>query len=99
MKGVTYYLIKEFVKLMRESLQRCGKYEWDKITTFVSFSFLIFLTLVDMFTKYKINEVTFFTFVALAGGSGVASITKNSISANKEIQINKVDQNPKTENL
>ncbi len=81
----------EMLVIFRNCTQRNNVYEWDKIATFSSFSMVVILTLIDMFTHYKINEVSFGAFVLMAGGSGVASIFKAKISANKEIQTSKTD--------
>jgi hypothetical protein len=74
-------MITEVKKCFFDCTQRQGVYAWDKVATLSSFSMCVILTFIDLFTTHKLNDVSFSAFVLMAGGSGLASIAKNKISA------------------
>lgn len=63
---------KEIIKLLRDTLQTNGKYDHRKVTTLVSFQFVLIYGMLSL--KYQITEFVFNGFILFAGGTIAASI-------------------------
>lgn len=67
---------------------RDNKFSSKKLMSSVSFNLCVFMALVDMFTKYKVNIELFSAFLIIAGYS--TTLTVLSVGANKVIDNKKV---------
>lgn len=72
---IAYLIFWSVVVILQDSLTNKDKaYSSKKLMTFVSFNLCVFMGLVDMFTKYKINPEIFYSFLAMSGGQTVLSM-------------------------
>lgn len=72
---IAYLIFWIVVVILQDSLTNKDKaYSSKKLMTFVSFNLCVFMGLVDMFTKYKINLEIFYSFLAMSGGQTVLSM-------------------------
>lgn len=72
---LVYLIFWSVVVILQDSLTNKDKaYSSKKLMTFVSFNLCVFMGLIDMFTKYKINPEIFYSFLAMSGGQTVLSM-------------------------
>lgn len=57
-----------------------GQYSSKKIMTFIAFNYCVLIGLIDQFTKFKLNELVFTSFLLMAGGQSALSVVSNKLN-------------------
>jgi hypothetical protein len=91
-------IVKEGMSTMKEVLRDSltnGNRTWSskRIMTFVSFNLCVFMSLVDLFTSFKLNFDIFCMFMLMASGQSVLSIIGNRLGLPVEAKAKETAKN------
>jgi hypothetical protein len=81
----------EIKKILLQTLKNNDElYSSKKMMTFISFNLCVLMAIIDQFTRYKLNESVFNSFLLISTGQSILSLVGNKISLDKE----KKSENP-----
>lgn len=92
--GIIIKGVSTMKEVLRESLTNNDKlWSSKKIMTFISFNLCVFMSLVDLFTSYKLNYDIFVLFMLMASGQSVLSIVGNRLGVSPELKSKELPKN------